>query len=656
MSATASFRIHSNNGTRMIAEIVPLLKLARQFDFFDYAIDPLLENELCIGQLVAITFRNKKTQGIVWHIRKEQTGERPNLKSIDAIIRKKPYISEWQKTFIEWFADYHDVSLARAAYTFIPTQPKRKKMTSVISPMIVPPLHTVEYSDPSHSKSMSLYPTSDWNGYMSFIIAACKNIKEQNKQLLILTPSIHDAAILYSIIAPLFPNDALTVTGELSSSILANAYDLLAEEMSHIIISTRQALGWNIPLLEQVIILDPESKEYKQYDHNPRFSATAITDYMSKTRSVKCSLLSFSPSCEMTYSLQKKSISTHTVPPIHAAPFHIVDLREHFRSGNTGFISDVLRHEISQSLEQSKGIYLFLNRKGYAGLTRCSMCSHVFACDHCKLPMRFSARSQSLRCTTCQRTEKVPTRCVNCASHDIRFVGIGIEKIADTIRSLFPNIPVIEMSNETVFSAEQIKEIEIKISNSIIIGTSHVFQQHWEWFNAIGCIGVVACDPMQSLIDFRSLEYQWQGLMRLRAIANTFNITMVAQSFEPTSTFMQTFARSDWQQFCEWQGQQRKRFFWPPYSRLIKIIARHHTALIPDASEMLMKKMRESLISMKRDLALFRTKNMHSLQRPYFLVRINQEAESIDPLPGELKTFFRDISNDWLIDIDPVTF
>jgi len=656
VSATASFRIHSNNETCMIAEIVPLLKLARQFDFFDYATQPLFEHELCVGQLVAITFRNKKIQGIVWRIRKEQTEERSNLKSIDAIIRKKPYISEWQKTFIEWFADYYDISLARAAYTFIPVQPRRRKMASTASSIMVPPLHIVEYDDSSLKQNESLHVTSDWNGYISIILAACKNIKEQGKQLLILTPSIHDAAILYSIISPLFPNDTLVATGELSASMLANAYDLSAEEMCHIIISTRQALGWNIPLLEQVLILDSESKEYKQYDHNPRFSATALANYVSQTRSVKCSLLSLSPSCEMAYRIQQASIVTHTVQPFHIAPFHIVNLREHFRSGNAGFISDTLHNAISQSLAQSKGAYLFLNRKGYAGLTRCSMCSHVFACGNCKLPMRFSARSQSLRCTTCQRTEKVPTHCVNCASHDIRFIGIGIEKIADVIRSLFPNVAIIEMSNETVFSAEQIKDIEKKISNSIIIGTSHVFQQHWEWFNTIGCIGIVACDPMQSLINFRSLEYQWQGLMRLRAIANTFNITVVAQSFEPSSVFMQTFAHSDWQQFCEWQGQQRKRFSWPPYSRLVKIIARHHTALIPDASEMLMKKMRESLISIKRDIVLFRTKNMHSLQRPYFLVRINQEAGSIDPLPEELKKFFKDISNDWLIDIDPVTF
>lgn len=270
--------------------------------------------------------------------------------------------------------------------------------------------------------------------------------------------------------------------------------------------------------------------------------------------------------------------------------------------------------------------------------------------------MRFSVRTHSLRCTACEHTEQLPPHCPHCKSHDIRFSGVGIEKVANTLRLLFPNVSVVEMSMEKKTSKEEDSNIEKDIQTHIIIGTSHAFQQHWEWFDRIGCIGIILGDPLQSLIDFRSLEYQWQTLMRLRALATTFGITTVVQSFDPTSLFIQTLYRADWKEFCDWQEAMRKRFSWPPYSRLVKIIARHHTALIPDASEMLMKKMRTTIAPMKHLITLFRTSSMRSLQRPYFLIRINRETGSIDPLPRELETFFNEISDDWLIDIDPVTF
>ncbi|MBU1179901.1 hypothetical protein KJ885_03080, partial [Patescibacteria group bacterium] len=49
----------------MFAKIIPLTKLPRRFDCFDYSVPKELENKIKTGHLVAVYFRNRKIYGIV---------------------------------------------------------------------------------------------------------------------------------------------------------------------------------------------------------------------------------------------------------------------------------------------------------------------------------------------------------------------------------------------------------------------------------------------------------------------------------------------------------------------------------------------------------------------------------------------------------------
>ena len=66
--------------------------------------------------------------------------------------------------------------------------------------------------------------------------------------------------------------------------------------------------------------------------------------------------------------------------------------------------------------------------------------------------------------------------------------------------------------------------------------------------------------------------------------------------------------------------------------------------------------LREALAPLKDSATLFRTRTMQFENRPYILVRINGHTRSTDPLPRELEAIMPTLLNDWLIDIDPVTF
>lgn len=253
-----------------------------------------------------------------------------------------------------------------------------------------------------------------------------------------------------------------------------------------------------------------------------------------------------------------------------------------------------------------------------------------------------------LRCTSCATTRPLSVSCPRCHSHNFDFSGTGVERIAVLLRNRFPNTPITEMTADTTYP-------ELS-GSSLIIATSHFLSWHWPWIEHVGCIGIIAADPIPSLIDFRSCEYQWQTMMRLIRLGNTFAIPVILQAFDPYSVPIQTLSAQDWKRFAQWQCEQRKQFHWPPWGRVIKILARHQTLVRKESVDQLIRTTREMLSPLQDRISIFRTRAMHFDERPYILVRIKGAYVPLDPLPHVLQQFLESISSEWLIDIDPATF
>ena len=52
----------------MFVKIIPIIRLPRKLNFFDYLIPKKLENKIKINQIIEIPFRNQKIKGIIIEI------------------------------------------------------------------------------------------------------------------------------------------------------------------------------------------------------------------------------------------------------------------------------------------------------------------------------------------------------------------------------------------------------------------------------------------------------------------------------------------------------------------------------------------------------------------------------------------------------------
>ena len=111
----------------MIAKILPSLNLPTniKIDTFSYLIPQKLEGIIKVGQMVEINFRNKKIQGIVIEIIKNNN-DIEKLKEINKIIQSDTQITQNQLDIIDFISKNYYVSKAKALKTVISTLPSKK--------------------------------------------------------------------------------------------------------------------------------------------------------------------------------------------------------------------------------------------------------------------------------------------------------------------------------------------------------------------------------------------------------------------------------------------------------------------------------------------------------------------------------------------------
>lgn len=108
----------------LYAEIIPSLRLPKQFTTFDYILPAELTNKVRAGSIVFISFGKKIVTGVVLTIKEESKIKKlkPILGIVDGLVLHPDLI----KTAI-WMNKNLDVSLPLALKTILPNIPKKWK-------------------------------------------------------------------------------------------------------------------------------------------------------------------------------------------------------------------------------------------------------------------------------------------------------------------------------------------------------------------------------------------------------------------------------------------------------------------------------------------------------------------------------------------------
>jgi primosomal protein N' (replication factor Y) (superfamily II helicase) len=241
------------------------------------------------------------------------------------------------------------------------------------------------------------------------------------------------------------------------------------------------------------------------------------------------------------------------------------------------WLAPKLVEAMTDCLRNGQQSLLFLNRRGYAPLTLCNCCGHRFECPQCTAWLVEHRFKKRLNCHHCGFSLPIPEKCPKCQEVDsLVACGPGIERIAEEVKSRFPDASLALLSSDLIPSLVEMREVIKSIERGdaqIIIGTQLVAKGHH--FPDLSLVGIVDGDlGLAQGADPRAGERTFQLLHQVtgRAGRTYARGRGIIQTHLPDHPVMAAIIKGDREAFLRGEIQTRQAGLLPPYGRLAAII------------------------------------------------------------------------------------
>ena len=422
------------------------------------------------------------------------------------------------------------------------------------------------------------------------------------KSVLMLEPEISLSKQLNARLKSVFGDRLLLYNSKVTPARKARVQETLSREQGpFFVLGTRSALLLPFRELGLIVVDEEHDNSYKQEDPAPRYNARDVSIMLSAIGGVNLLLGSATPSYESLYNvklgklalvqLTEKYYGTGTCKNSSKADSEITLIdtlyarRTHQMKGS---FSQQLINKIRKVTDEGQQVLVLKNRRSYAPMVECSECGEPAVCPHCNVMLSYHKSDNTLRCHYCEYSRTFEKKCRKCGSESMVPKGTGTEKIEEELEQLFPELSIGRFDADITKSKREEEKIlsafdsgEIKI----LTGTQMITKGFD--FKGLKLVAVLGAEQILGLQDFRADEKAFQMFYQLlgRAGRRGQGGELVIQTTwkdHPVLSRLKDVCRNNMIP-AEEEMSQRRDFLFPPYSRLVKIIARGYTEESADA-------------------------------------------------------------------------
>jgi len=420
------------------------------------------------------------------------------------------------------------------------------------------------------------------SGKTEIYLQAIAHALEQGKGAIVLVPEISLTPQTVERFKARFSSGTLqTLVAVLHSHLSAgerhDEWHKIRQGRARIVIGARSAIFAPVEPLGLIIVDEEHEHTYKQ-EEAPRYNARDVAIMRGQMEGAVVVLGSATPSLESFFNCKKGKYTLLDLPERvdnQKMPYvRVVDMRESARKEKgIPIFSPQLKEAIAQRLERGEQTILFLNRRGYSSSLLCPLCGFVAQCPNCSVSLTFHRQEQKLRCHICGHNEPVPGMCPNekCKNPAIRYVGLGTQKVEDTLGRLFPNARVKRMDADTMKRKDDYRKVlgDFRAGKTdILVGTQMIAKGLH--FPNVTLVGIIYADLALHQPDFRAGERTFQLLTQVAGRAGRGDVEgeVFVQAFTPFHPAIQFARRHDFVGFYEQELEFREQLKYPPYSRI----------------------------------------------------------------------------------------
>ena len=508
------------------------------------------------------------------------------------------------------------------------------------------------------------------SGKTEIYIQLIREVMESGSQVLLLLPEIALTTQIVSRLKKVFGSQMGVYHSKYSDNERVEVWNGVLSGRFSFVVGVRSSIFLPFDSLGMIIVDEEHEPSYKQFDPAPRFHARDAAIMLAYFHQARTLLGSATPSFESYFNATQGKYGyveiNHRFGDASMPEYHLADLAADRKKNLLKLdTTRILREKIQDALSKQEQVLIFQNRRGYSPFIQCEDCGWTGECVQCDVSLTYHQFAEELRCHYCGYKEKVPSSCPACGSTQLATMGMGTERIEESLSLLFPEARLGRMDLDTTRNKYGYQRILDEFGSGnldILVGTQMITKGLD--FGRVTVVGIWDGDRILNFPDFRSGERAFQQITQVAGRAGRREVKgqVIIQTRNPETHLYNQVIKGDYAEFFRQEMFDRKKFYYPPYVKLVKITTRHSDLKVAEkAANSLHREMAN--IAVKKIVlgpekgVIARIKNQYQFESLIKLDRSgNTQAvfkESFAKIIEELQSRPEFRSVRWIADVDP---
>lgn len=443
-------------------------------------------------------------------------------------------------------------------------------------------LHELHHSWLEHDVTLLHGVTS--SGKTEIYIHLIDYVLKQRRQVLYLVPEIALTTQLTERLQRVFGDKVVVYHSKFSDNERVDIYRRILESNEPaVIVGPRSAIFLPFANLGLIIVDEEHETSYKQQDPAPRYNGRDTAMILARMHGAKTLLGSATPAIDTYYKALSGRYGLVTLTErfggVKLPTIRLIDTAKAWKAGTMqGALAMETASLIRRSVNEGNQSIVFLNRRGYAPVAQCRLCAWVPKCEHCDVSLTYHKRIDKLVCHYCGAIYPLPVTCPACKEPAIEVHGYGTERMEDEIGPALGDAKVLRMDLDTTRNKDGYQNIISEFSKGnaqVLVGTQMVTKGLD--FDRVKSVAIVNADSVINQPDFRASERAFNMIAQVagRAGRRDMQGEVAIQTRQPSHPLFAPILAHDYKAFFESELEERRKFNYPPFTRLIYIYLKH---------------------------------------------------------------------------------
>ncbi len=533
------------------------------------------KNDVGVGSIVKISLRKKIVHGLVLE-EKNVEEMKSEIKSLSYSMKKieeagsKSFLAPEFVNGVKKIADHNASSVGAVLFSLLPKNilEKNDKLTYTPKPKPKDTFHEINLIQSDSEERFATYKS------------LVREEFAKNHSVFFCVPTIEDLMSAKILLEKGIEKYTFTLHSGIAEKELVETWKRINEE-THPVLIVGTGSFLSIPRHDiGTIIIEKESSRGYKMQTRPFLDIRSAAETLAKEMKVRLVLGDIFLRVETLWEEKRgryASLSPFKFRSLTTATCEIVDMKtpQDMKKMEFTILGEKIKKIISENIENNEHLFLFCSRKGLYPQTVCSDCGTIVSCGNCNQPVILYSKKDSdgkpknlFVCNHCGERFDALVKCAHCSGWRLNPMGIGIDKVAEEIQSLYPesNIFIFDKDHITTHKkAEKVRDTFYNKPGSICIGTEMALS----YLNQkIENVAVVSLDSYFSIPDYQINEKVFHILLEMRSTAQK---EFLIQTRQHRAKIFEYATRGNLLDFYRDEIEERKSMDFPPFNTYIKL-------------------------------------------------------------------------------------